>query len=78
MQRHAYRVSRREFLAAATVAPMALQPVRTGRRMFVCVNEASSQNIEFRAAMEGYAKAGVRAVDHARGSSNGSRGGAEG
>jgi sugar phosphate isomerase/epimerase len=31
--------------------------------MFVCMHEASSDRFDFRAAMEGYAKAGIRAVE---------------
>ena len=57
---------RRAFLklAAATAALPALaeaaHPV-----LFVCINETSSDGIDFRTAMEGYAKAGIRAVEPA-------------
>ena len=33
--------------------------------MFVCMHEASSDRFDFKAAMEGYAKAGIRAVEPA-------------
>src|SRR5262245_57351874 len=61
-------VNRREFLAVAGAA--ALSQARdadaqgaTPARMFVCMHEASSSGFDFRTAMEGYAKAGVRAVE---------------
>ena len=70
-------LKRREFLALAAVplllpqqrafaqakgqAP--LPPPRLGSRLTVCMHEASSERFDFRAAMEGYAKAGVRYVE---------------
>src|SRR5437870_5682844 len=63
-------VSRREFLAIAAVLPplmQANQPTQTNRldtrAMFVCMHEASSARYDFKTAMEGYAKAGIRAVE---------------
>src|SRR5256712_2781439 len=43
------------------------QPTQTNRlgtrAMFVCMHEASSARYDFKTAMEGYAKAGIRAVE---------------
>src|SRR4051812_16371195 len=64
-------LSRRDLLAMAAVpvilqgrtgAPRAANP-RTSGGMFVCMHEASSERFDFKAAMEGYAKAGIRAVE---------------
>jgi 2-keto-myo-inositol isomerase len=58
-------LTRRDFVALAAV-PVLLQnqskPAPPGR-MFVCMHEASSDRFDFRAAMEGWAKAGIRAVE---------------
>ena len=54
-------LDRREFLALAAVPPL-LQALPTGS-MFVCMHEASSDRFDFKTAMEGYAKAGIRAVE---------------
>jgi 2-keto-myo-inositol isomerase len=54
-------LNRREFVALA-VAPAFAQAARPGS-MFVCMHEASSDRFDFKTAMEGYAKAGVRAVE---------------
>jgi len=43
-------------------APALVQTARPGS-MFVCMHEASSDRFDYRTAMEGYAKAGVRAVE---------------
>lgn len=51
---------RRDFLALAAVSPL-MQT--TPGSMFVCMHEASSDRFDFRTAMEGYARAGVRAVE---------------
>jgi len=51
------RIGRREFLAVAGA-----QAVRGGG-IFLCMHEATSGSFDFRAAMEGYAKAGIRAVE---------------
>ena len=55
--------TRREFMALAAVPPL-LQATQPGSgKMFVCMHEASSARFDFKAAMEGYAKAGIRAVE---------------
>jgi 2-keto-myo-inositol isomerase len=54
-------VNRREFLTLAAAAPL-MQTTQPGS-MFVCMHEASSDRFDFRTAMEGYAKAGIRAVE---------------
>jgi sugar phosphate isomerase/epimerase len=43
-------------------APALIQTARPGS-MFVCMHEASSDRFDYRTAMEGYAKAGIRAVE---------------
>ena len=64
-------LSRRDLLAlaaapvlmqAGTSAPRANNP-RSSGRMFVCMHQASSEQFDFKTAMEGYAKAGIRAVE---------------
>ena len=54
-------LNRREFVALAA-APAFMQSARH-ESMFVCMHEASSDRFDFRTAMEGYAKAGIRAVE---------------
>src|SRR5262249_23039576 len=54
-------LNRRSFLALAAVSPLA-QRGASGS-MFVCMHETSSERFDFRTAMEGYARAGVRAVE---------------
>ena len=54
-------MNRREFVALAA-APAFMQTIRA-ESMFACMHEASSDRVDFRKAMEGYAKAGVRAVE---------------
>lgn len=57
-------MNRREFVALAAGAPLLGQrggPQAPGP--FVCIHEVSSNAFDFRTAMEGYAKAGVRAVE---------------
>jgi len=57
------QINRREFIAFAAV-PALLQGAQQGSgSMFVCMHEASSARFDFKAAMEGYAKAGIRAVE---------------
>src|SRR5678815_2561067 len=62
-------VNRREFMVLAAAAPLiqgtaAPQTNRIGTTsMFVCMHEASSARYDFKTAMEGYAKAGIRAVE---------------
>jgi len=58
-------LNRRDFLALAAAVPSAAsiaQPPRTAS-MFVCMHETSSERFDFKTAMEGYAKAGIRAVE---------------
>ncbi len=55
-------MNRREFVTLAAAAPALMQNKPSGS-MFVCMHEASSDRFDFRIAMEGYAKAGVRAVE---------------
>jgi sugar phosphate isomerase/epimerase len=60
--------SRREFLAAAAAAPPLARaqstPTQTAAgSIFVCIHGASVANFDFKAQMEGIAKAGVRAVE---------------
>ncbi|HYR85811.1 MAG TPA: sugar phosphate isomerase/epimerase family protein [Terriglobia bacterium] len=57
-------VNRREFFAMAAAVPPLLQAsqIKPGK-MFVCMHEASSARFDFKPAMEGYAKAGIRAVE---------------
>ena len=43
-------------------APALIQTARPGS-MFVCMHEATSDPFDYRTAMEGYAKAGIRAVE---------------
>src|SRR5215510_8588049 len=72
-------LNRRDFLALAAVPLLAPQraafaqgsaprgqttpPPRLGSGLTVCMHEASSERFDFRAAMEGYAKAGIRYVE---------------
>src|SRR6266852_8731563 len=55
-------MNRREFIAAAALAPL-LQAARPAGSMFVCMHEASSDRFDFKTAMEGWDKAGIRAVE---------------
>lgn len=57
-------LNRREFLTLAAASPLTsiAQPPRP-RSMFVCMHETSSERFDFKAAMEGYAKAGIKAVE---------------
>src|SRR5258706_12553648 len=64
-------VNRREFLAMAAAIPPLMQQRQTTPQvnrlgttsMFVCMHEASSGRYDFKTAVEGYAKAGIRAVE---------------
>jgi hypothetical protein len=58
---HVEPVDRREFLALAAAAPLMQAPRSSS--MFVCMHEISSDRFDFKTAMEGYAKAGIRAVE---------------
>jgi 2-keto-myo-inositol isomerase len=63
LERETVTVNRREFLALAAAPPL-LQGSPPGS-LFACMHEASSDGFDFRTAMEGYAKAGIRAVEPA-------------
>jgi sugar phosphate isomerase/epimerase len=54
-------LNRREFVALAAV-PAFVQSRPSGS-LTLCMHEASSDRFDFRTAMEGYAKAGIRAVE---------------
>jgi sugar phosphate isomerase/epimerase len=54
--------SRREFLAAAAAVPVVVRGIKPGH-MFICLHETTSAGFGFREAMEGYSKAGIRAVE---------------
>lgn len=56
-------MNRREFVALAAGAPLLAQTRPEAQGPFVCMHEISSGTFDFRSAMEGYAKAGVRAVE---------------
>jgi len=63
-------MNRREFVTLAAGAPLlaeatrAPQPApRSAGRPFVCMHQVSSNAFDFRTSIEGYAKAGVRAVE---------------
>jgi sugar phosphate isomerase/epimerase len=56
-------LSRRDFFALAAAPALLQQPSARPGQMFVCMHQASSERFDFRAAMEGYAKAGIRAVE---------------
>ena len=59
-------VNRREFLALATL-PLLSGTLKSSAAeaggMFVCMHEITSLTFDFRSAMEGYARAGIRAVE---------------
>jgi sugar phosphate isomerase/epimerase len=62
-------LNRREFLVAAA-APALMQAAGAVPKfapkagaLYVCMHEASSDRFDFKTAMEGYAKAGIRAVE---------------
>ena len=55
--------NRREFLALAAALPTLVQAQTEPGSMFVCMHEVSSERFDFKTAMEGYAKAGIRAVE---------------
>src|SRR6266699_6343776 len=57
------QLNRREFVALAA-APALMQAKGPGS-IVVCMHEASSDRFDFRTAMEGYARAGIRAVEPA-------------
>ena len=61
-------LNRRDFLGLAAV-PVLLQrgtpatPTPAAGSIFVCMHQAGSERFDFKTAMEGYAKAGIRAVE---------------
>jgi 2-keto-myo-inositol isomerase len=56
-------MNRREFLAVTASAPMLAQPSKPAGRPFVCIHQVSSNAFDYRTSLEGYAKAGIRAVE---------------
>src|SRR5215472_13914075 len=63
-------ITRREFMAIAAAVPPLMQSNSTATKnrlgtasMFVSMHEASSARYDFKTAMEGWAKAGIRAVE---------------
>ena len=55
-------LNRRELIALAGASALApLAPARSG--IVVCMHQATSTPFDFRAAMEGYSRAGIRAVE---------------
>jgi sugar phosphate isomerase/epimerase len=56
-------VNRREFVALAAGAPMLAQAGRSASGLQVCMHQVSSNGFDYRTAIEGYAKAGIRAVE---------------
>src|SRR5262249_14728067 len=56
-------MDRREFLAVTAGAPLIAQATATADRPFACVHQVSSNRFDYRTAMEGYAKGGIRAVE---------------
>jgi 2-keto-myo-inositol isomerase len=56
-----HHLNRRQFVALA--AAPALMQSKTAATIVACMHETSSERFDFRAAMEGYAKAGIRAVE---------------
>jgi 2-keto-myo-inositol isomerase len=51
------------FLALAAVAAPPLMSAQTGGGMFVCMHGASAAKFDFKAQMEGWSKAGIKAVE---------------
>jgi len=56
-------LNRREFMALAALPPLLQSSQLGSSAMFVCMHETSSARFDFKTAMEGYAKAGIRAVE---------------
>ena len=61
-------VDRRKFLALAATVPPLMQAQAAAKTpkpggMFVCMHEASADKFDFNPAMEGWAKAGIKAVE---------------
>jgi 2-keto-myo-inositol isomerase len=55
-------MNRREFLAASAAAPLLTQ-VRPSTGPFPCVHQVSSNRFDYKTSLEGYSKAGIRAVE---------------
>src|ERR1700722_6060164 len=57
-------LDRRDFLTLAAVgAAVPVLSEAAGGGVFVCIHETSSDGFDFKTAMEGYAKAGIKAVE---------------
>ena len=56
-------MNRREFLAAIASAPLLAQPPRMPTGLFPCMHQVSSNGFDYRTSLEGYSKAGIRAVE---------------
>jgi 2-keto-myo-inositol isomerase len=62
-------VDRRKFLALSAAVPVLMQAEASAQtkprsgKMFVCMHEASADKFDFKTAMEGWAKAGIKAVE---------------
>ena len=57
------RINRRGFLSSSVAAPLLAQSAAPRGGIYLSMHEATSGGFDFRTAMEGYAKAGVRAVE---------------
>lgn len=55
-------MNRREFLAATASAPLLAQ-TKPAAALFPCVHQISSNGFDYKTALEGYSKAGIRAVE---------------
>ncbi len=57
-------LDRRDFLTlAATAVAVPVLAEAAGAGVFVCIHETSSDGFDFKTAMEGYSKAGIKAVE---------------
>ncbi len=56
-------MNRRDFLAATAATPLLAQSTRPAGRLLACVHQVSSNGFDYRTSLEGYAKAGIRAVE---------------
>jgi 2-keto-myo-inositol isomerase len=56
-------MNRREFLASAAVPALLQNAAPASGSLFVCMHQASADKFDFKTAMEGWAKAGIRAVE---------------
>jgi len=55
-------MNRREFLAATASAPLLAQATPAAA-LFPCVHQVSSNGFDYKTSLEGYSKAGIRAVE---------------